>query len=160
MTGQGQVRGFCIKFIISFKLGNSIENGWDHNSEFTTPGQVQCQSDVCSVQCCLLLHFYSAPQLGCWFTVPIVFYLIFTSFKQRTLNLQGSLIIHRLCMLQIIFYKNCLNLAQKVNDGLGITLALMRLLNEVYVISFIIKSRQHVNIECFEQTNRMQIKGI
>ena len=135
MTGQGQVRGFCIKFIISFKLGASSENGRDHNSQ--CHGRPSTVPVLCSVQCCLLLHFSSALQLGCWVSVPIVFYLIFTSFKQRTLNLQGSLIIHRLCMLQIIFYKNCLNLAQKVNDGLGITLALMRILNKLSFILFI-----------------------
>ena len=134
MAGQGQVRGFCIKFIISFKLGNSIENGWDHNS--------QCQAKFCAgmYEFCSMLSivaFSSALYQGCWVTVPIVFYLIFTSFKQRTLNLQGSLIIHRLCMLQIIFYKNCLNLAQKVNDGFGITLALMRFFNTLSFISFI-----------------------
>ena len=139
MTGQGQVRGFCIKFIISFKLGASIENGRDHSSQCQA-SQVPCQSVFCSMLSIVVAFFPSTVVGLLGYTVPIVFYLIFTSFKQRTLNLQGSLIIHRLCMLQIIFYKNCLNLAQKVNDGFGITLALMRLLNKLSFIILFIES--------------------
>lgn len=85
------------EFIISFKLGRGSLaaplSWWDDKAWSLCV--------VLSSMLSIVAFFMRAVELS----LPTVFYLIFTSFKQRTLNPQGSLIIHRLCMLQIISEK-------------------------------------------------------
>ena len=85
------------EFIISFKLGRgrlaALLRWWDDKAWSLCV--------VLSSMLSIVAFFMRAVELS----LPTVFYLIFTSFKQRTLNPQGSLIIHRLCMLQIISEK-------------------------------------------------------